>query len=41
MENVDLSCMFFSFRGQGGVHVEGGTMRQIPYFSALGRILEI
>lgn len=41
VENLEPSHILFSLRGQGGFQEDGGTMRQIPYGSALERMLDI
>ena len=41
VENLEPSHVLFSLRGQGGFQEDGGTMRQIPYGSALDRMLDI
>uniref|UniRef100_A0A0A9CTA7 Secreted protein n=1 Tax=Arundo donax TaxID=35708 RepID=A0A0A9CTA7_ARUDO len=41
VENFEHSQMFFSLRMHGGFHEGGGTIRQIPNGSAIGRILSM
>jgi hypothetical protein len=40
---VNLTCSqkSLSLKGHGGVHLLGGTIQQIPYFSACGRMQAI
>jgi len=40
LNSID-SQKLFSFREHGGLQEDGGIIRQIPYFSACGRMLEM